>query len=134
MWAPPTWSANTATPKGAYSAAAGSALEDPPREKRIANQVAGRSEWFAVQAQKSTLIEPCQCHEPGRPEVRSNRRFHFSPRGVSHDKVERHEGVEKRDLLVEASPGGHKVVAALVRNSEGVLLGVGVHWRGRLSR
>jgi hypothetical protein len=31
---------------------------------------------------------------------------------VSHDKVERHEGVEKRDLLVEASPGGHKVVAA----------------------
>ena len=62
--------------------------------------------------------------KPGRPEAGSNRRFHFSPRGVSQDKVERHEGVEERDLVVEANPGGLKVVAALVRDSEGVLLGV----------
>jgi hypothetical protein len=73
------------------------------------------------------LIEARQCHEPGRPEVRSNRGLHFSPRGVSQDKVERHEGVEERELFVEASPGGLKVVTALVRDSEGVLLGVDVH-------
>ena len=57
-------------PEGRVQRSCRIGAEDPPREKRIANQVAGRSERFAVQAQKSTLIEARQCHEPGRPEVR----------------------------------------------------------------
>ena len=38
-------------PKGRVQRSGRLGAEDPPSEKRISNQVAGRSEWFTVQAQ-----------------------------------------------------------------------------------